>query len=95
MRIAMVGWVLLVVIGVDTAVGSVDVAADADNAAVARRPVSRCAVGNVVERVLHRTRMPASSTAEKRPSSRPLLLPNRPLSAVYMPYLLNHCAEAT
>ena len=35
------------------------------------------------------------SCTEKRPSSRPLLLPNRPLSAVYMPYLLNYCAEAT
>ena len=31
---------------------------------------------------------------EKRPSSRPLLLPNRPLSAVYMPYLLSYCARA-
>ena len=34
------------------------------------------------------------SCTEKRPSSRPLLLPNRPLSAVYMPYLLSYCARA-
>ena len=33
-------------------------------------------------------------STEKRPSSRPLLLPNRPLSAVYMPYLLSYCARA-
>ena len=31
----------------------------------------------------------------KRPSSRPLLLPNRPLFAAYMPYLLSYCAGAT
>ncbi len=36
----------------------------------------------------------ARSCTEKRPSSRPLLLPNRPLSAVYMPYLLSYCAGA-
>merc|ERR1712185_879181 len=34
------------------------------------------------------------SCTEKRPSSKPLLLPNRPLSAVYMPYLLSYCARA-
>ena len=33
------------------------------------------------------------SRTEKRPSSRPLLLSNRPLFAVYMPYLLSYCAE--
>ena len=35
------------------------------------------------------------SRTEKRPSSRPLLLSNRPLFAVYMPYLLSYCAGAT
>ena len=35
------------------------------------------------------------SRTEKRPSSRPLLLSNRPLFAVYMPYLLRYCAGAT
>ena len=35
------------------------------------------------------------SRTEKRPSSRPLLLPNRPLFAAYMPYLLSYCAGAT
>ena len=35
------------------------------------------------------------SRAEKRPYSRPLLLSNRPLFAVYMPYLLSYCAGAT
>ena len=34
------------------------------------------------------------SRTEKRPSSRPLLLSNRPLFAVYMPYLLSYCAGA-
>ena len=33
------------------------------------------------------------SRTEKRPSSRPLLLSNRPLFAVYMPYLLSYCEE--
>ena len=37
----------------------------------------------------------ARSCTEKRPSSRPLLLPNRNLSAVYMTYLLSYCAGAT
>ena len=35
------------------------------------------------------------SCTEKRPSLRPLLLSNRPLFAVYMPYLLSYCAGAT
>ena len=34
------------------------------------------------------------SRTEKRPSSRPLPLSNRPLFAVYMPYLLSYCAGA-
>ena len=35
------------------------------------------------------------SCTEKRPAFRPLLLPNRPLFAVYTPYLLGYCAGAT
>ena len=35
------------------------------------------------------------SRTEKRPSSRPLPLPNRPLYALYMPYLLSYYAGAT
>ena len=36
----------------------------------------------------------ARSCTKKRPSLRPLLPANQPISAVYMPYLLSYCAGA-